>query len=277
MFIVHVVRQFHPGVGGLENVVYELASAQVSAGHRVRVVTLDRLFNAANRQRLPATETLDGIEIVRNSLFRLVSLSHCPLGAPAHQGRGSGSCPCDRFLLRLSRLDEADPWPHARGFDPWRLFSHRLRRQTEALLVCHGHAMVDEILRGRRRRKRVRLRTVQPGPRERDGLHRKWCKRCEVPRCVVRHVPEIDLVDRPLCQEQEDRPSDRFCAGVTAVRSRMEAHHRRQAGRLDGRGRKRAHRPRRPARCRQHHRFAHGCDGQSPHAKLLLPCQRVGL
>ena len=65
MLIVHVVRQFHPGVGGLENVVYELASAQVSAGHRVRVVTLDRLFNGANRQRLPATETLDGIEIVR--------------------------------------------------------------------------------------------------------------------------------------------------------------------------------------------------------------------
>ena len=29
MFIVHVVRQFHPGVGGLENVVHELASAQV--------------------------------------------------------------------------------------------------------------------------------------------------------------------------------------------------------------------------------------------------------
>ena len=69
MFIVHVVRQFHPGVGGLENVVYELASAQVSAGHRVRVVTLNRLFNAANRQRLPATETFEGIEIVRIPYF----------------------------------------------------------------------------------------------------------------------------------------------------------------------------------------------------------------
>ena len=69
MFIVHVVRQFHPGVGGLENVVHELAAAQVSAGHRVRVVTLDRLFNAASRQRLPATETLAGIEIVRIPYF----------------------------------------------------------------------------------------------------------------------------------------------------------------------------------------------------------------
>lgn len=69
MFIVHVVRQFHPGVGGLENVVQELASAQVGAGHRVRVVTLDRLFNAANRQKLPATEPLDGIEIERIPYF----------------------------------------------------------------------------------------------------------------------------------------------------------------------------------------------------------------
>jgi alpha-1,3-mannosyltransferase len=69
MFIVHVVRQFHPGVGGLENVVLELATAQAAAGNRVRVVTLDRLFHAANRQRLPATETLDGVEIVRIPYF----------------------------------------------------------------------------------------------------------------------------------------------------------------------------------------------------------------
>ena len=69
MFIVHVVRQFHPGVGGLEDVVHELASAQVSAGHRVRVVTLDRLFKAVKQHELPATETLDGIEIVRIPYF----------------------------------------------------------------------------------------------------------------------------------------------------------------------------------------------------------------
>jgi alpha-1,3-mannosyltransferase len=69
MFIVHVVRQFHPGVGGLENVVHELASAQASAGHRVRVVTLDRLFTAASSQKLPAAEILDGIEIERIPYF----------------------------------------------------------------------------------------------------------------------------------------------------------------------------------------------------------------
>ena len=69
MFIVHVVRQFHPGRGGLESVVLELASAQVKSGHRVRVVTLDRLFQAADRQRLAATDTHDGIEIVRIPYF----------------------------------------------------------------------------------------------------------------------------------------------------------------------------------------------------------------
>jgi alpha-1,3-mannosyltransferase len=65
MFIVHVVRQFHPGVGGLENVVLELASAQAAAGERVRVVTLDRLFDAKNGQRLPATGHVAGVEIIR--------------------------------------------------------------------------------------------------------------------------------------------------------------------------------------------------------------------
>ena len=69
MLIVHVVRQFHPGVGGLESVVRSLASAQAKAGHRVRVVTLDRLFNVAARHKLPAREILDDIEIVRVSYF----------------------------------------------------------------------------------------------------------------------------------------------------------------------------------------------------------------
>jgi alpha-1,3-mannosyltransferase len=67
--IVHVVRQFHPGVGGLENVVRELALTQVKAGKRVRVVTLDRLFNDPSGRKLPAREILDGIEIVRVPFF----------------------------------------------------------------------------------------------------------------------------------------------------------------------------------------------------------------
>jgi alpha-1,3-mannosyltransferase len=65
MRIVHVVRQFHPAIGGFESVVYELAAAQIEAGHAVRVVTLDRLFKSAAPAPLPARETVDGIEIVR--------------------------------------------------------------------------------------------------------------------------------------------------------------------------------------------------------------------
>lgn len=65
MQIVHVVRQFHPSVGGLENVVAQLAHAQYCKGHDVRVVTLDRIFNAPDARKLPSWEKVEGIEIVR--------------------------------------------------------------------------------------------------------------------------------------------------------------------------------------------------------------------
>jgi alpha-1,3-mannosyltransferase len=65
MYIVHVVRQFYPAVGGFEGVVRELAKAQVVAGHRVRIITLNRLLNAAQRQELPARDMVDGAEVVR--------------------------------------------------------------------------------------------------------------------------------------------------------------------------------------------------------------------
>ena len=41
--IVHVVRQFLPNRGGLEDVVYNLARHSLQAGYRVRVVTLNSL------------------------------------------------------------------------------------------------------------------------------------------------------------------------------------------------------------------------------------------
>ena len=65
MRIVHVVRQFHPAVGGMEDVVKALASAQIRGNHQVRVVTLDRIFNAPKAARLPRFENLGGIEVVR--------------------------------------------------------------------------------------------------------------------------------------------------------------------------------------------------------------------
>jgi alpha-1,3-mannosyltransferase len=65
MYIVHVVRQFHPAVGGIESVVQELASAQVAAGHRVRIITLNRLFKARHNDLLPARDVFNGAEVIR--------------------------------------------------------------------------------------------------------------------------------------------------------------------------------------------------------------------
>src|SRR5450631_3086470 len=69
MRITHVVRQFHPAVGGLETVALELASTQVRAGHSVRVVTLDRIFNSPNETRLSARDSIHGIDVVRIPFF----------------------------------------------------------------------------------------------------------------------------------------------------------------------------------------------------------------
>jgi len=65
MRITHVVRQFHPAVGGMENVVENLAGAQRTKGHQVRVVTLDCVFNAERPHALPQHEWFKGIEVVR--------------------------------------------------------------------------------------------------------------------------------------------------------------------------------------------------------------------
>lgn len=61
---VQVVRQYLPNRGGLEEVVANLATQLRKHGYRVRVVTLDRRFTALD-ERLPATEIIDGVEIVR--------------------------------------------------------------------------------------------------------------------------------------------------------------------------------------------------------------------
>ncbi len=63
MRIVHVVRQFHPSVGGLEAVVMELALAQLAQGHDVRIVTLDRLFGS--NEQLAAGDKVQGLDVVR--------------------------------------------------------------------------------------------------------------------------------------------------------------------------------------------------------------------
>lgn len=64
MEITMVSRQFRPGIGGLEDAVFNLSRTLAARGHSIRVVTLDRLFRGDGR-RLAARETMEGIEVVR--------------------------------------------------------------------------------------------------------------------------------------------------------------------------------------------------------------------
>lgn len=62
--ITHVVRQYPPGIGGMENFVRALAERQAAAGHRVRVVTLNRIFDGPPTT-LPPVDLRGGVEIRR--------------------------------------------------------------------------------------------------------------------------------------------------------------------------------------------------------------------
>jgi len=62
--LVHVVRQYKPSVGGLEDFVASLAAQQRGRFKRIRVVTCDRVFRG-DGAKLPKREILDGIEVVR--------------------------------------------------------------------------------------------------------------------------------------------------------------------------------------------------------------------
>ncbi|MBE0428316.1 MAG: glycosyltransferase family 4 protein [Thermoleophilia bacterium] len=63
MKVLQVVRQFHPGTGGMENYVSCLCRELTSRGHRSDVATLDYLFKT--RERLPAYGRSGSIDIIR--------------------------------------------------------------------------------------------------------------------------------------------------------------------------------------------------------------------
>lgn len=64
MRVLHVVRQFHPAVGGLENMVLSLAQAQKAAGLDAEVLTLNRCFQDLDTV-LPAQDLVNGIRVRR--------------------------------------------------------------------------------------------------------------------------------------------------------------------------------------------------------------------
>lgn len=62
--IVHVVRQYAPGIGGLEEFVAKLAAKQRETYPSVRVVTCNRIFSQPE-QVLPEMEVIDDIRVER--------------------------------------------------------------------------------------------------------------------------------------------------------------------------------------------------------------------
>lgn len=64
MRILHIVRQFAPAVGGLENFVSCLAASQLKAGLEPEVLTLNTVFHG-DGATLPAQDTVAGVPVMR--------------------------------------------------------------------------------------------------------------------------------------------------------------------------------------------------------------------
>lgn len=65
LLVAHIVRQYHPSVGGMEDVVRSIVHSQHETGsQKARIITLNRLFRNSG-ERLPATETVEGVPVIR--------------------------------------------------------------------------------------------------------------------------------------------------------------------------------------------------------------------
>lgn len=63
--VTHIVRQYLPSIGGMEEVVRNIVRHQLRQGHQAtRIITLDRLFRNSD-QRLPKQEIIEGIDVIR--------------------------------------------------------------------------------------------------------------------------------------------------------------------------------------------------------------------
>jgi len=76
--VVHVVRQYHPSVGGMEDVVQNIAQHQMKRhGQLPVIVTLDRLFRNADRP-LAGEEVVNGIQVTRLPYWGSSRYPLCP-------------------------------------------------------------------------------------------------------------------------------------------------------------------------------------------------------
>lgn len=75
--ILHVVRQYLPSVGGMEEVIRNIARHQLEAGHLPAIVTLDQLFRDRGR-RLPTNERIEGVPVRRLAFTGSSRYPLCP-------------------------------------------------------------------------------------------------------------------------------------------------------------------------------------------------------
>ncbi len=76
--VTHIVRQYLPSIGGMEEVVRNIAMHQLrNSQQRTRIITLNKLFRNTNEQ-LPKREHIDGIEVVRLPYYGSSRYPLCP-------------------------------------------------------------------------------------------------------------------------------------------------------------------------------------------------------
>ena len=76
--VTHIVRQYLPSIGGMEEVVRNIAMHQARSGQQsTRIITLDRLFRNTS-QRLPQREEIGGVEVVRLPYYGSSRYPLCP-------------------------------------------------------------------------------------------------------------------------------------------------------------------------------------------------------
>jgi rhamnosyl/mannosyltransferase len=78
--ILHVYKDYHPILGGIENHIKTLAELQVQAGHRVQVLV-------TNPGREAPTETINGVEVIRAGRIATVASTPLSPGFPLHLRR----------------------------------------------------------------------------------------------------------------------------------------------------------------------------------------------
>jgi exopolysaccharide biosynthesis WecB/TagA/CpsF family protein len=64
--VLHVVRQYHPAIGGLESYVQNMIKNQAKLGYECEVLTLDKVFHGYDGD-LPSKEIIDGVPVTRVS------------------------------------------------------------------------------------------------------------------------------------------------------------------------------------------------------------------